>query len=142
MSETYDTLLEQLKVNRISVEAVKFEQKRRLDALQQSKEWQDFQLARVGYDQEISIIEGKIRTMAEVEFSDSGNKHPHEKIEVKIFRTFKIVDPARVLNWCKVNLSDALKIDEAKVKKYAVSIGAVEGTETGEEARVQIAQEL
>jgi len=142
MNETYDTLLEQLKVNRISVEVVKVELKRRLDALQQSPEWQDFQLASIGYEEKISIIEAKIRELAEAEFKASGNKHPHEKIEIKIFKTFKIMDPARVLNWCKINLSDALKIDEAKVKKYATSIGAVEGTETGEEPRVQIAQEL
>lgn len=142
MNEIMNKLLEELRIARAAVEEAKTAQKAKLEAFQQTPEWQDLQLHRVEYDQEIADIEERIKELAMIEWINNQNKHPHEKVEIKLFKTFKVLDPAKVRSWCLENLRDALIVDDKKVKEYAVKIGSVEGTETGEEARVQIASKL
>lgn len=75
-------------------------------------------------------------------YEETGEKNIHEKVKAKIFKTLTVADPARVLSWVKTNLADALTFDKKKVENYASKIGPVDGIETGEEVRIQIASEL
>lgn len=90
----------------------------------------------------VAGLEEQIRELAVAEFKSTGEKKPHEKVVVKIFKTFKINDAKKVWDWAFKNLPAALKLDEKKIEKYANEFGEVEGTETGEEPRAQIATEL
>ena len=87
-------------------------------------------------------LETQIRSQAVQDYNASGNKTPHPKVTVKIFKNFAVTDPARVLAWVKQNLVDALVVDEKKVKAYATKVGPIEGTALIDEARAQIATEL
>jgi len=91
---------------------------------------------------DVIILEEQIRIDALARFLDNGNKKPHEKIAIKIFKTFKVLDADAVREWCDKNLKDAMKPDMKLVEKYATEFGHVDGTETGKEPRVQIATQL
>ena len=91
---------------------------------------------------EIDLIEGNLRLTALELYRLNGQKNVHRAVSIKSFKTFKIVDRALLDKWVRQNLADALVIDEGKVKDYALKIGAVEGTETGEEPRAVISIKL
>ena len=93
-------------------------------------------------DELIEKLEEEIKLKALEEYNGTKNKNPFAKVTVKIFKTFKIIDPEKVRAWAWNNLPAAFKLDEGKIKTYSGSFGEVPGTETGEEARAQIAQEL
>ena len=106
---------------------------------------EDYMLAKEIYDDaqvRIEDIELEIKEIALEEYKTTKNKSVHPSITVKIFKTFKVINPAQVLLWVKSNLADALVPDMKKVENYATKIGAVAGTEIGEEARAQIASKL
>ena len=90
----------------------------------------------------VATLEAELRGLALDEYEATKNKTPFEKVTIKIFKTFKIVDVERVKEWAWNNLPAAFKLDEAKIKTYSNSFGEVPGTESGEEARAQIASEL
>jgi len=137
-----DDQLNQLKVAREAAENYRATMREIMDAVKRSGEYMTAADRAEKANIAIAETEERIKTMALREYETSQNKHPHEKVEIKTFKTFKITDAARVLSWVKTNLADALIYDESKVKQYATKIGAVEGTETGEEQRVQIASKL
>lgn len=87
-------------------------------------------------------IETDLRDMALDAYAENGNKKPHEKVQVKIFREFSVTDPHAMRTWVDSNLRDALIVDEKKVKEYALKIGAVDGTQVIETAKAQIASDL
>jgi len=91
---------------------------------------------------EISILESRIRGLALDSYEETKNKNPHPKVTIKIFKTFVILDAKKVWDWAFNNLPTALKLDEKKIEKYALEFGDVDGTQKGEEARAQIATEL
>jgi hypothetical protein len=93
-------------------------------------------------DDAIATLEAELRGLALDEYEATKNKTPFEKVTIKIFKTFRIVDVERVKEWAWNNLPAAFKLDEAKIKTYSNSFGEVPGTESGEEARAQIASEL
>ena len=90
----------------------------------------------------VATLEENIRAEAIREFKATENKHPHPKVEIKMYSTFSITDPKMVLAWVKTNLADALVVDEKKVKAYATKIGPVDGTALTEEPKALIASEL
>lgn len=141
-TKTVNELLEKLSKARSNLEAAT---KIKADILTTARGMREYTSAESIVNIENAIIaevEEKIRTLVLTEWVNNQNKHPHEKVEVKIFKTFKVVDPAAMRKWVFEKLADALQVDQAKVKKYAMEIGPVEGCETGEEARVQIASKL
>jgi len=95
-----------------------------------------------GADALIEKLEEEIKLKALEEYNGTKNKTPFEKVTIKIFKTFRIVDVDKVKEWAWNNLPAAFKLDEAKIKTYSNSFGEVPGTESGEEARAQIASEL
>lgn len=90
----------------------------------------------------VTTLEESIRAEAIRDYLASDNKHPHPKVEIKLFKTFSIVDPQKVLAWVKTNLADALVVDDKKVKAYATKIGPVDGTAMTEEPKAMIASDL
>lgn len=90
----------------------------------------------------VSELEEEIRKQAVTFYAENQNKHPHPKVEIKLFKVFKIVDPSKVLAWVKTNLADALLYDAKKVETYVKNIGPVDGCSLAEEPRAQIAKEL
>ena len=89
----------------------------------------------------VADLEESIRALALVTYKESGIKKVHDSVEVKVFPTFKVTDPAKVREWCFKNHPLALKPDMKMVEADAKD-GPVDGTETGQEARAQIATKL
>lgn len=87
-------------------------------------------------------LEESIRTLGVLAYAESGDKHPHEKIDIKIFTEAEVTDPTKARDWAFENLPAALKLDDAKVKKYAKEFGEVPGVTIKSEARAQIASQL
>lgn len=138
----YDELLAKLKVAREKEE----DDKKYLNGMIETAKL-DHEYIRTSEDltktiQEITFLNEQIKTLALTEWINTKNKKPHEKIEVKIFKTFKILNADVLREWVFKNLPAALSPDMKKVEKYAMEIGSVDGTEKGEEARVQIASKL
>ena len=138
----YDALLEALKEARETEEKAKASLKSALDALKNSEGYVLMTNMHEVAHSAVEEIEKKLREIAYTEWVNTQNKHPHEKIEVKIFKTFKVISADTVREWVLKNLPAALSPDMKKVEKYALEIGPVDGTEKGEEARVQIASKL
>jgi hypothetical protein len=138
----YDINLEVLKTAREEVQRYKDEMTAMLKSVTESPNYAATRQAADEATDRASQIEEAIRATAVEHYTQTGDKNPHPKVTVKIFKVFSVTDPARVLAWVKQNLADALVVDEKKVKSYATKIGAVEGTTLTDEARAQIATEL
>lgn len=89
----------------------------------------------------VAELETNIRELALAEYATNQDKHPHEKVEIKIFKTFTVLDQNAVREWCFKNHPLALKPDMKMVEADAKA-GPVDGTETGEEPRAMIASKL
>ena len=138
----YDELLERLKEARETDEKAKASLKQAMDVLKASESYMALDSIHTVAQSAVEEIEKKLREIAYTEWLNTQNKHPHEKIEVKIFKTFKVISADTVREWVLKNLPAALSPDMKKVEKYAMEIGPVDGTEKGEEARIQIASKL
>lgn len=90
----------------------------------------------------ITDLEESIRTLGVLAYAESGDKHPHEKVDIKIFTEAEVTDPTKARDWAFENLPAALKLDDAKVKKYAKEFGEVPGVTIKTEPRAQIATQL
>lgn len=140
--ENIEVVLQELKAVREGVEEVKAKMKISLDEFQASKQWQDMQLTRLGLETQIEILEDRIKESAISEFRVSQNKNFHQKVKIKIFKVFKVVDPEKVTEWCRKFFVGALKPDMKMVEDYVKGNAAFDGVELTEEPRVQIAKEL
>lgn len=95
-----------------------------------------------GLIEQITNLETEVHTLALDAYALDQNKHPHEKVDIKIFTEAVVVDTAAARDWAFENLPAALKLDDAKVKKYAKEFGDVPGVTINTEARAQIATQL
>lgn len=138
----YDTSLAQLAAARTDSQRYKDEMAAMLKHIIESPNYSAAKQAAEEAADRAAHLEESIRNAAIEHYTQTGEKTPHPKVTVKIFKTFSVTDPARVLAWVKQNLADALIVDEKKVKSYATKIGAVDGTSLTDEARAQIATEL
>lgn len=118
------------------------EMKEVIELVKQLPKYHELQDLAQDADNEIERLEDEIKLKALEEYNGTKNKTPFEKVTVKIFKTFKVVDAEQVKVWAWTNLPAAFKLDEAKIKTYANSFGEVPGTESGEEPRAQIASDL
>lgn len=138
----YDEFLEHLKEARETEEKAKASMKQAMDTLKASDAYTLLQNILDVSHGAVETLEKEIKDLALTEYNATQNKHVHEKIEVKIFKVFKVLDPKRLRNWVIANLQDALEPNMDKVRKYALEIGDVDGAEKIEEPRVQIASKL
>lgn len=139
---TYDELLQALKEARETEEKARSNLKMIMDSVKTSDPYTLSQDVLTVATSAVESLETKLREIAYTEWINTKNKHPHEKIEVKIFKTFKVLNADTLREWVLKNLPAALSPDLRKVEKYALEIGDVDGTEKGEEARIQIASKI
>ena len=92
--------------------------------------------------EQITNLETEVREIALAEFAINGDKHPHEKVDVKIFTEAVVENADEARAWAFENLPAALKLDDSKVKKYAKEFGEVPGVTIKTEPRAQIATQL
>ena len=138
-----DQLLAQLKIARGNYAEHKGVANAALEAFKSSDDTYVYNAelaAKIG--EEVANLELAIKTAALKEFEVYNDKHPHEKVDIKIFTEAEVTDPTKARDWAFENLPAALKLDEAKVKKYAKDFGEVPGVEIKTEPRAQIATQL
>lgn len=137
-----ESLLDHLRNAREAKQNADVAMKALIDDVKKSDIYTSLLAAATLADGEIETVTQQINREALFDYEQDRNKHPHPKVELKTFKTFVVVDPALVRDWCLDNLRPALDANMKKVEKYVKEFGAVPGTETGEEIRVQIAREL
>lgn len=138
----YDDLLGQLAIQRKCREEEKVHMDGMIDDCQKDPEFVQSSLKHSEATHAIADLEEKIKMLAHTEWMNTKNKNPHPFVAVKIFKTFKVVNADTVREWVLKNLPAALDPNLKKIEKYVMEIGPVDGTEKGEEARVQIASKL
>lgn len=144
MSEL-ETLLEALRVARLDNDEYKAKKNQ---IIEDAKLRDDYRIAEVGATNsatKIAELETKIREIGLQSFQADGEKHPHPKVEVKIFPVAKLIADRKTAlrEWLFTNFRPALIVDEKKVidEAKAGNIPA-EFVELTTEPRVQIATKL
>ncbi len=138
----YDELLDQLKDVRERQSTTKGLMNKMIDSVRESEEYKSFQTMNETENELIENIEKELRDLALSEFQASGNKKPHEKVSIKIFKVFKVIDAEKVADWCRRFYVGALKPDMKMVEGYVKDNSAFDGVELTEEARAQIATKI
>lgn len=90
----------------------------------------------------IDELTAQIREQAEAVFQSSGEKHPHEAVEVKNFDTVSFAkDGDDLRDWCLVKLPGVLRVDMKALEK-AAKAGVVEISKVEKQPKVYIKQDL
>lgn len=138
----YDEMLSHLKSAREDFLTAKEGMREIIFKATQGEEYKNFELTSELAQKDIAEIEAKIKEFALGQYLGSGEKKPHPKVSVKVFKVVIQNSAEKVRAWVEANLRDALVVDQKKVEKYAKEIGTVDGMEVKDEPRVQIASEL
>ena len=138
-----DNLVKQLQLARNRQEVAKAERDTLLEQLQATPEWKEKYAAHEEVKTLVENLETDIKEMAVAEYKTSGNKKPHEAVQIKLFSTVDILNEAAAREWCFLNFRPALKLDTNTFEKAAKdgSIPAELAT-VSEEPRAQIATKL
>jgi hypothetical protein len=138
-----DQLLEQLAAARYLVEEARAAMKEMVENVQQSDAYLASESARKLGEDEIARITSEICDLALNSFADTGEKHPHEKVEVKVFKVVSPYDEKKAREWCLTDFRPALKLDKTTFEK-AVKDGNIpaELAYFVDDIRVQIASKL
>lgn len=93
--------------------------------------------------QAIDALTVEIKTRAVAEYQATKNKQPFEKVKVKIFKVFKVVNREALEAWARENFKAAVKTtyDMKMIEQFAKE-NEVVGAHVEEEARAEIASEL
>ena len=91
----------------------------------------------------VQELEGHIHHEALSSFRLDGNKSPHDKVAVKMFKVVEPYDDVAAREWCFLNFRPALRLDDKTFEKAAKD-GSIpdELATVSEEPRVQIATKL
>jgi hypothetical protein len=89
----------------------------------------------------VGDLEYEVRKLAVEEYDLTKNKHPHPKVEIKLFDNITITDEKTALKWAVENDPSALKLDAKKLAKDAGNLELAFISKT-EEPRAQIATKL
>lgn len=138
----YESMLAQLRAAREAQQNAAVARKAMIEEVKTSDMYTSLQAVEVLAEGEIERLENAVKEYALQQYANDGNKHPHPKVEIKSFKTFKVLDPLAVRAWCLTDLPGALDVNLKKVEKYGKDFGAVPGTEISTEERVQLAKEL
>ena len=138
----YESVLTQLRAARDAREQASTAKRELVEALKQTDGYTSLEAVEVLAEGEVERLETTVREYALQQYANDGNKHPHPKVEIKSFKTFKVLDPISVRAWCLTDLPGALDVNLKKVEKYGKDFGAVPGTEISTEEKVQISREL
>ena len=135
-------LLSQLRTARNVLETASSEMKALIEKAKQDDIYTSLQAAATLAEGEIERLTESIHDEAMHQYSVDQKKHPHPKVEIKAFKTFKVDDLKTVDTWARLTFPAALDVNLKKVEKFAKEFGEVPGATLGEELRVQIAKEL
>lgn len=90
----------------------------------------------------IDELTARIKEQAESVFQSSGEKHPHEAVEIKSFDTVSFSkDGDDLRDWCLVKLPGVLRVDMKALEK-AAKAGVVEISNVKKQPKVYIKQDL
>ena len=114
-----DKLLEDLKVSRQRAERARAEKTELVQKFQQTPEYTSLDLELKFADEAKDRLENELRQFALNQYLDDNNKHPHPKIEIKIFKFVDILNEGAAREWCFLNFRPALKLDTKAFEKAA-----------------------
>src|SRR5258706_8810209 len=87
-----------------------------LEELKQRTEYVNTGIDMDSCAQIMAEAETRIKMLAHTEWILTQNKHPHEKVEVKIFKTFKVINADTLRDWVLKNLPAALDPNLRKIE--------------------------
>lgn len=121
MPAQFDTLLQDLAAKRNLVKSCRDERNAILEAAKQTPAYQLADTSLKESEASMTALEESIRKLAISDFYIDGNKHPHPKIEIKVFDVVELTrDKIGALKeWCFANFRPALKLDETKCVEAA-----------------------
>lgn len=93
-------------------------------------------------EKDIETITEKIHDIGLEIYKDTGEKSVNDFIKIREEKVFSITDTAAMRAFVEKRLTDALIVDEGKVKNYAIKIGPVDGTTVTIQPKVTIATDL
>lgn len=94
-------------------------------------------------DEEESKAEELVRSAAVASYLVDGNKHPHPKVEIRLYKIVNEYDEVAAKEWCAQNMRIALKLNTSRFEE-AVKCGDVPDSiaTVSEEPRARIATDL
>jgi len=136
-------LVPQLAVARKTLEAAQEQMQMLLAEFQATQEYQNAAQVKTQEAERVAALEEQIRNEGVAIFKESGSKHPHPAVEIKLFKTVTVKDEGGLREWCFANFRPALKLDSASINKAAKDGNIpVNYAEVFEEPRAQIATKL
>lgn len=145
MTTELDTLISQLALARTAAEKAREVVRLMTRNFQESPEFVAAAAVSVGCGANEATLDAALRDYAVKQYGVDDNKHPHEKVEIKIFPVVKLVKDkiGDLREWLFTNLRPGLKLDEARCIDFAKK-GDIpaEFYESYSEPRVQIASKL
>jgi hypothetical protein len=85
---------------------------------------------------DVQDAEGVVRAEALALYGQDGNKRPHPKVQIKVYRVYRY-DEAEALNFARVYMPDALKLNKRAFEKAARGLEGMDlGEVTGQLAEV------
>lgn len=142
MSEQLEKLITTLAVLRMDEEIYDARRRLMLEDFVNSLEYKTAEDASKTATQEVEKCTNAVHAEALTMWEANDDKHPHPKVEIKMFLRTSITDSEVARNWCFDNLRAALKLDTKTVEKYAKQFGVVPGVDVEELPKVYIASKL
>ena len=105
--------------------------------------WADWKTARGLAEQSRAVVadlEEQVRAAAVACYDNTGNKHPHAAVEIKLFTVYDY-DPLKAKQYAVEHLPTALSLDTRKFQR-AAEVLDLDFVKIGKEARAQIAADL
>jgi hypothetical protein len=92
---------------------------------------------------EANDLTGQIKNEVEGNFvAPSGNKKPHDGIEIKKFQVVHMLDEDMAKEWLAQNTPNVLTIKKSKFNQIVKAVGGLKFVEINDEWRAQIASDL
>lgn len=135
-------LINTLAAGRANAATIKQQMEAMVKAVTESPEYLELKDLAERVKSDVETTENAIRAEGLRLFTETQDKHPHPKVEVKTFKVAEVQDENVARDWCFNSLPAALKLDTKIVSKYAKEFGTVPGVSVFEEPRVQIATKL
>ena len=101
----------------------------------------DYKRKKLESSDAVSRLEEKVRGWAVALYQEKKDKHPHPKVEIKLFTNVEITDQDKALKWAVINDPSAVKLNANKLAKDAGKL-ELDFLKKTEEPRAQIASKL
>jgi len=101
----------------------------------------DYQRKKLGSFEAVTRLENQIRELGIAKYLENQDKHPHPKVEIKIFTNVEVINQEKALKWAVDNDPSAVKLNANKLAKDAGKL-ELDFLKKTEEPRAQIASNL